>query len=87
MRHDYGTRFWGQAGPVEFSLGGLYQGEFRYARSTRTRDVSAYAINPVVGYRFTDIATHPLLALQSDLYSGGNASRSSTPRRIRRPRT
>ena len=73
LRHNFGTRFWGKAGPVEFSLGGLYQGgEFRYSNSTATRSVDAYSVNTVVGYRFTGLYTHPLLALQSDVYSGGN---------------
>ena len=41
LRDNYGTRFWGKAGPVEFSLGGIYQGgQFRYANSTSTRNVS-----------------------------------------------
>ena len=78
LRHNYGTRVWGKAGPVEFSVGGIYQGgQFRYARSSATRDVSAYSVNTVLGYRFTGIYTHPLLALQSDLYSGGDDTRKT----------
>lgn len=78
IRHNYGTRFWGKAGPIEFSLGGIYQGgEFRYANSSRTRSVGAYSVNTVLGYRFTQIYTQPLLALQSDIYSGGNQNKTT----------
>ena len=78
LRDNYGTRFWGKAGPIEFSLGGIYQGgEFRYANSSSTRIVKAYSANTVVGYRFNGVYTHPLLALQSDVYSGGNYNRKS----------
>ena len=73
IRDNYGTRFWGKAGPVEFSLGGIYQGgQFRYAKSSDVRDVEAYAINTSVGWRFHDVPTKPILTLQTDLYSGGN---------------
>ena len=76
LRDNYGTRFWGKAGPVEFSLGGIYQGgQFRYADDKGTRPVDAYAINTVVGWRFNGLYTHPLIALQSDLYSGGDYNR------------
>ncbi len=78
LRNDFGTRFWGKAGPVEFSLGGIYQnGEFRYANSSQTRDVEAYSLNTVIGYRFNNIYTTPFLALQSDLYSGGNENKAT----------
>lgn len=78
LRDNYGTRFWGKAGPIEFSLGGIYQGgEFRYAKSTRTRDVGAYSINTLVGYRLAGVFSQPLIALQSDLYSGGNANKTT----------
>ncbi len=78
LRDNYGTRFWGKAGPVEFSLGGIYQGgQFRYANRDRTRSVQAYAVNTVVGARVDQLTTHPLLALQTDLYSGGNYNRST----------
>jgi hypothetical protein len=72
-RDNVGTRLWGKAGPVEFSLGGLYQGgSFTYAKTTRSRPVDAYAVNTVVGYRLPQRFGNALLALQSDLYSGGN---------------
>lgn len=78
IRHDWGTRFWGKAGPVEFSLGGLYQnGEFRQARSSLTRPVQAFAVNSFVGYRFSKGFGKPLLGLQADVYSGGDYDRRS----------
>ena len=78
LRDDFGTRFWGKAGPIEFSLGGIYQGgQFRYANSSSTRNVEAYSANTVIGYRFTQIYSHPLLALQSDVYSGGDYNQKS----------
>ena len=78
LRNNYGMRFWGKAGPIEFSLGGIYQGgEFRYAKDAGTRPVEAYAINTVVGWRFNGLYTHPLVALQTDLYSGGDDSRKT----------
>ena len=78
LRDNYGTRFWGKAGPVEFSLGGIYQGgQFRYANSTSTRNVSAFSANSVLGYRFSSVPTNPLVALQTDIYSGGNYSKTT----------
>ena len=78
LRDNYGTRIWGRAGPIEFSFGGLYQGgQFRYANSSRTRGVDAFAVNSVLGYRFQSIYGHPLLALQTDVWSGGNDSKTT----------
>jgi hypothetical protein len=75
LRHNYGTRFWGKAGPIEFSLGAIYQGgEFRYANSSRTRPVDAWAVNTFTGYRLAKIYGRPLLGLQVDVYSGGDYS-------------
>ena len=76
LRDNYGTRIWGRAGPIEFSLGAIYQGgQFRYAASTRTRDVVAWATNNFVGYRFGRAYARPLLGLQADVYSGGDDRR------------
>ena len=78
LRDNYGSRFWGKAGPIEFSFGGIYQGgAFRIARSSSTRNVDAYSANTVIGYRLNGLYTHPLLALQSDVYSGGNYNKRS----------
>ena len=76
LRDDYGTRIWGRAGPIEFSGGGIYQGgQFRYAASSRARDVVAYAFNEFAGYRFAHAYGRPLLGVQADIYSGGDDRR------------
>ena len=73
LRDNYGSRIWGRMGPIEFSVGGIYQGgEFRYANSTRTRDVDAFAFNNFLGYRFGSVYGRPLLGVQADIYSGGS---------------
>ncbi|WP_419727909.1 alginate export family protein [Lichenicola sp.] len=73
LRHNPGTRLWGKAGPVEFSLGALYQGgEFRPAKSNVSRDVSAFAANSFVGVRLAQVIGKPILGVQTDIYSGGN---------------
>ena len=78
LRHNLGTRFWGKAGPVEFSLGGQYQGgEFRPARNGPSRDVEAYAFNSLVGYRSARLYGNPLAALQADVYSGGDYNKKT----------
>ncbi|MCQ8242333.1 alginate export family protein [Rhizosaccharibacter radicis] len=78
IRHNVGDRFWGKAGPIEFSLGAIYQGgEFRYARSDRTRTVDAWAVNSFAGWRFSKVYGRPLVALQVDVYSGGGYSSTS----------
>ncbi len=78
LRDNYGTRLWGKAGSIEFSLGGIYQGgQFRYGRSTATRDVEAYSINGVAGYRLYGVPANPLIALQADVYSGGDYLKSA----------
>jgi len=73
IRHNIGTRFWGKAGPIQFSLGGIFQGgEFRPANGGQTRQVRAFSINTFAGYRFSSVYGAPLLGLQADVYSGGN---------------
>ncbi len=77
-RDNIGTRIWGRAGPIEFSIGGLHQGgAFRPARSTQSRDVDAYSINSFVGYRFGSRYGRPLIGIQSDLFSGGNDKKTT----------
>ncbi len=77
-RDNIGTRVWGKVGPIEFSLGGVYQGgQFTYAKSTRSRAVDAYAINTIIGYRAAALRFNPFFAVQADLYSGGNYNRTS----------
>ena len=78
LRENFGTRIWGRAGPIEFSIGGLHQGgEFRVAKSSQARTVDAYSINSFVGYRFQTLYGRPLLGVQSDLFSGGNDSKKT----------
>jgi hypothetical protein len=77
-RDNYGTRIWGKAGPIEFSLGALYQGgQFSAAETNIKRPVSAYSINTSVGWRFSNVPYHPLLGIQTDIYSGGNRNKTS----------
>lgn len=76
-RDNYGARLWGSAGPVEFSLGALYQsGVFTAANTESKRPVSAYSLNESIGWHFSGLPMHPLLGLQGDLYSGGNRNRT-----------
>lgn len=72
-RDNVGTRIWGRAGPIEFSVGGIHQGGyFTPAKSSASRGVDAYAINSFAGWRFGDVYGRPLLGVQADLFSGGN---------------
>ncbi|WP_042055835.1 alginate export family protein [Acidomonas methanolica] len=74
-RNNFGVRWHGMAGPVEFSFGGLYQGGlFRYANSAQTRNVNAFAINTSLAYHFRRISWKPSLGVQTDVYSGGGAN-------------
>ena len=73
-RDNLGGRLWGRAGPVEFSLGGLFQGgQINIPASSISRRMHAYAANGFVGYRFAGTYGRPMLGVQSDIYSGGNA--------------
>ena len=77
-RDNYGVRLWGKAGPVEFSLGGIYQGgRFYQANSHNTRPVSAYAFNNSVVWRFAHAWGSPAVGVQADLYSGGDNTRNT----------
>nr|WP_242501368.1 alginate export family protein [Komagataeibacter xylinus] len=76
-RNNFGMRWHGIAGPIEFSVGGIWQGGvFRNASNNAPRGVSAYAINSTVGYRLPDQSLHTFAGIQTDVYSGGNASKS-----------
>ncbi|AEI38162.1 alginate export family protein [Zymomonas mobilis] len=77
-RNNFGIRWHGTAGPIEFSVGAIWQGGvFHYAETNQTRNISAYAINSIVGYRFPKNPLHIFAGIQTDIYSGGNASRTS----------
>ena len=78
IRHNLGTRLWGKAGPIEFSLGGLYQGgEFRPAKSSLNRDVKAFAVNSFVGLRLARTFGRPIVGVQTDVYSGGDYTKKT----------
>ncbi|WP_225578747.1 alginate export family protein [Novacetimonas hansenii] len=77
-RNNFGVRWHGQAGPIEFSVGAVWQGGvFRYAKTNIARNVSAYAINSIVGYRVPKDRLHTFAGVQTDIYSGGNDARKN----------
>lgn len=77
-RYNPGFRLWGNAGPIEFSVGAIYQGgHFVRAATNAERTVQAYSISTRDGWRFDHVPTKPLVGIQSDLFSGGN-NRSTT---------
>lgn len=79
-RDNYGTRLWGKAGLIEFSLGAIYQGGiFSDASTNIERHVTAFSFNESIGLRFAKIAMNPLVGVQADLYSGGNRDKTSGP--------
>jgi hypothetical protein len=76
-RDNVGVRLWGNLGPVELSLGGIHQGgTFRPAAGTG-RAVDAYSINGSASYRFASLRGKPAVGVQADLFSGGDARRTS----------
>ena len=78
-RDTPGMRVWGNAGPLEFSVGGMWQGgEFRAAKSGPTRPVSAYSVNATLSWRFAKWAGHPAVGIQVDDVSGGNMNKSQS---------
>ncbi|NLI25823.1 MAG: alginate export family protein [Acetobacter sp.] len=78
-RDTPGVRVWGNAGPIEFSLGGMWQGgEFNAAKNGPTRSVSAYSFNAQIAWRFRNLIGHPTLGIQADDISGGDTRKSTT---------
>lgn len=76
-RDTPGMRVWGNAGPLEFSVGGMWQGgEFHAAKNGPARPVSAYSINATLSWRFAKWAGHPAVGIQVDDVSGGNMNKS-----------
>ncbi|WP_342629360.1 alginate export family protein [Nguyenibacter vanlangensis] len=74
-RNNFGFRWHGSAPSFEFSVGGVWQGgTFNYATTNRARDVSAFAVNSIIGYRHTPSPLHPFMGVQADIYSGGDAA-------------
>ncbi|WP_245528458.1 alginate export family protein [Gluconobacter morbifer] len=74
-RNNLGFRWHGSAGPLVFSMGGIYQGGiFHEADSSMRRPVAAFSINTSLAYRFRSVPWVPLLGIQTDIYSGGGAN-------------
>ncbi|MFT8676206.1 MAG: alginate export family protein [Acetobacter sp.] len=78
-RYTPGTRIWGNAGPIEFSVGAMWQGGgFQATKTGLNRSVSAYAIDATLSWRFAHWAGHPVVGVQVDDVSGGNMNKSQT---------
>nr|WP_243444557.1 alginate export family protein [Acetobacter persici] len=78
-RDTPGMRVWGNAGPIEFSLGGMWQGgSFNAAKNGPSRPVSAYSFNATVSWRFAKWWGKPAIGLQADAISGGDTRKSQT---------
>lgn len=78
-RDTPGMRVWGNAGPIEFSVGGSWQGGyFHTANHGPTRSVSAYSINSQLSYRFAKWWGHPAIGVQVDDISGGNYNKGES---------
>ncbi|MDG6094813.1 alginate export family protein [Acetobacter sp. AN02] len=78
-RDTPGMRVWGNAGPLEFSAGWMWQGGyFHAANNAYRRGVSAYAITSQVSWRFRKTWGKPAVGLQVDKFSGGNSQKSRT---------
>ncbi|ATU73323.1 hypothetical protein SXCC_03521 [Gluconacetobacter sp. SXCC-1] len=72
-RDNIGSRVWGNVGPFDISLTGVFQGgEFRPAGGGATRAVRAYAVNGTMGWTARGMKAKPSIALQGDLFSGGS---------------
>lgn len=78
-RDTPGVRVWGNSGPIEFSLGGMWQGGyFNTARNGPSRAVSAYSFNAQISWRFASLWARPAIGIQADDVSGGNTRKSAT---------
>ncbi|MFT8719672.1 alginate export family protein [Acetobacter sp.] len=73
-RDNAGARLWGNAGPFNVSLTGVFQGgEFRPATHTDpTRPVRAYAVNGMISWSGKNLPWKPNFGVQADLFSGGS---------------
>ncbi|MCG4261817.1 alginate export family protein [Acetobacter senegalensis] len=72
-RDNIGSRVWGNVGPFDISLTGVFQGgEFRPAGNNPTRAVRAYAVNGTFGWTAKNLKAKPSIALQGDVFSGGS---------------
>lgn len=78
-RDTPGTRIWGNAGPIEFSVGGMWQGgTFQQEKNGPSRKVNAWSVNAQASWRFSHWWGRPSLGLQFDDVSGGDYRTSST---------
>ncbi|QEO16679.1 hypothetical protein FLP30_02030 [Acetobacter vaccinii] len=79
-RDTPGMRVWGNAGPLEFSVGAMWQGgTFNPANNAGpSRPVSAYAIDATLSWRFAKWPGHPAIGIQVDDVSGGNMNKSKS---------
>ncbi|WP_242009968.1 alginate export family protein [Acetobacter conturbans] len=78
-RDTPGMRVWGNAGPIEFSAGGSWQGGyFNAADHGPSRPVSAYSFNAQLSWRFAKWWGRPAIGIQADDVSGGNYNKSQT---------
>ncbi|GBQ28108.1 hypothetical protein AA13594_0863 [Gluconacetobacter azotocaptans DSM 13594] len=74
-----GMRIWGNAGPIEFSAGGMWQGGyFNAAQNGPSRPVSAYGFNATLSWRFARWWGKPSIGVQADDMSGGDTRKSAT---------
>ncbi|WP_242010275.1 alginate export family protein [Acetobacter conturbans] len=73
-RDNIGSRIWGNAGPFNMSLTGVFQGgEFRPAKNAGpTRAVRAYAVNGVASWNPANMPGKPSIGIQADMFSGGS---------------
>lgn len=78
-RDTPGMRIWGNAGPIEFSADGMWQGgTFQEAKNGPSRSVSAYSFNASVAWRFSKWWGNPSVGIQADDISGGDMRKSAT---------
>ncbi|MFT8417517.1 MAG: alginate export family protein [Acetobacter sp.] len=73
-RDNIGGRLWGNAGPFDVSLTGVFQGgEFRPAqKNVQTRPVRAFAVNGSLSWTAKSLLGKPSFGVQADVFSGGN---------------
>ncbi|AHI26618.1 hypothetical protein BGC31_08065 [Komagataeibacter xylinus] len=78
-RNNFGGRWHGIAGPVEFSVGGIWQGgAFRATGpDSLSRPINAWSFSGTVGYRIPHDRFHTFVGMQADVFSGGDARRDT----------
>ncbi|PYD68852.1 alginate export family protein [Komagataeibacter swingsii] len=79
-RNNFGGRWHGIAGPVEFSVGGIWQGgAFRATGrpDSPSRPIDAWSFSGTVGYRIPHDRFHTFVGMQADVFSGGDARRDT----------